>query len=155
MSEKVKTLDTFEGWENASEIDFFGEAPVEVKTSVDKVIEAVEAADIVEKETVDKKEKKVDPKVEPEPEIDFFTGPQQQSSTTEEAEEPDEVADDTLKGALSTKAIVEFLKSKEMIDFELEEGSELDDDLASEILEDNFDSGIEKRVGELIKDLME
>ena len=54
---------------------------------------------------------------------------------------------------VNSKNTLEFLKEKGLVDYELEEGTELTDDLADEILEDNWDASIIAGVEETIKDL--
>lgn len=150
-------LDTFEGWENATDIDFFGEAPTEEKDDVAKVIEAVENADLEDlkkkEETAEEVDGKKKPKTEvvEDPEHEFFGEKKETpegtvSTETEEEEEDEEVAP-------SSKSVLTFLKDKKLVDYELEEGEELTDDLASEILEDSYDDSVEERVKGLMKDL--
>lgn len=54
---------------------------------------------------------------------------------------------------VKSKDTLEFLKEKGLVDYELEEGTELTDDLADEILEDNWDASIIAGVEETIKEL--
>jgi hypothetical protein len=71
---------------------------------------------------------------------------------TPEEEVPATTTDDkTVK--VKSKDTLEFLKEKGLVDYELEEGTELTDDLADEILEDNWDASIIAGVEETIKDL--
>jgi len=54
---------------------------------------------------------------------------------------------------IKSKDTLEFLKEKGFVDYELEEGTELTDDLADEILEDNWDASVIAGIEETIKDL--
>lgn len=56
---------------------------------------------------------------------------------------------------VDSKSTLEFLKTKGLVDYELEDGTELTNELAEEILEDNWDDSIEASVGEKIKALPE
>ena len=152
------TLDTFEGWENATDIDFFGEAPEEVKDEATKLLEEVEKADI--ETTVEDKKKKTDPKADEtkkgdEPEIDFFgdAGEEDDTKTKSKASTDDNDEEDDTPVALSDKAVLTYLKSKNLANFELNEGEELTDELASELLEDSYEDAVEERVKSLMKDL--
>ena len=152
------TLDTFEGWENATDIDFFGEAPEEVKDEATKLLEEVEKADI--ETTVEDKKKKTDPKADEtkkgdEPEIDFSgdAGEEDDTKTKSKASTDDNDEEDDTPVALSDKAVLTYLKSKNLANFELNEGEELTDELASELLEDSYEDAVEERVKSLMKDL--
>jgi len=54
---------------------------------------------------------------------------------------------------IKSKDTLEFLKEKGFVDYELEEGTELTDDLADEILEDNWGASVIAGIEETIKDL--
>jgi len=106
--------------------DFFNDAPQDVKTDAQSVIEKV---------------------IEDEQDLtpDIF------NDEDELSEEPaptdkEEVNSDVISA-------VNLLKEKGLIDFELEENQELDEDTASELLEDKFEEAIESRVEELFTDL--
>ena len=50
----------------------------------------------------------------------------------------------------STIAAAQLLMDKGIVDYELEEGEELDEDTALELLEEGFESGVENRISELL-----
>ena len=50
----------------------------------------------------------------------------------------------------STIAAAQLLMDKGIVDFELEEGEELDEETALELLEEGFESGVENRISELL-----
>lgn len=81
-----------------------------------------------------------------------------ETSEEEEEEEEDEEGEGTQNKdkkpvSVNSKSTLEFLKEKGLIDFQLEEGEELTDDLAEAKLEDFIDNSIEEGVAEMIKDL--
>lgn len=62
-----------------------------------------------------------------------------------------EPGDKTTKPQGGVIGALELLKSKGIVDYELEEGEELTEDNAEEILEDAFDGGVEARIEELFE----
>ena len=152
MNDKNENLENFGGWdENVPEIDFFGESSEPIKT------EATEVVADVEKDTVE--DKAVENKTETkEPEIDFFGAGEETTKVeitdtddenVEEVKAEDKVDDEPETKIDNSVSTVSFLKEKGLIEFELEEGTELTPELAEEILEDSFDEKIEDRVEEL------
>lgn len=105
--------------------------------------------DIALKDNVVKpiEEKKVDEEVKDD---EYLFDWETDDSKAEDDLTPD---DDKLPTKTKSKSTLEFLKEKGFVDYELEEGTELTDDLADEILEDNWDSSIIAGVEETIKDL--
>lgn len=75
----------------------------------------------------------------------------------EEEEEEEEGATPANKDAVVTKvdskSTLEFLKEKGLVDFELEEGQALTEELAENILEDSWDNSIDAGIDEVLKDL--
>lgn len=152
--------------EETPEIDFFGEKE-----------EKVDITEQVIKDDIEAPEKKVDPKGEKkeeeeekeevtEDDIDFFTGTEEESTIEEEEEETEEEDDDDATEEEKKKskskaskanptATLNFLKEKGLIDFELEEGQELTDDLAEQILEDDYDTRFDEKVQELVDEMPE
>lgn len=170
MSDESKTLENFEGFENASEIDFFGEGSTDA-VEVDNVVEEVkkdtlnldgkkqpeEGGDDTKGE--DGKEK---PKTEETPNIDFFgedtTGSEKVDVDTEDLEDIQGAGNDTTDDepeTVSHKSTLSFLQSKGLVDFELEEGEELTEEKAEEILEDSIEESVEGRVQELMSEMPE
>lgn len=162
MLKDEKTLDEFGGFKNnfdAEEIDFFGD-----KVMVDKKGEVVET---LESQKPPKKEKPQgnDNPDDPDPE--------------DKGDEPLKDIDDNLdfnseedkllalkkqqgnlpKGEVekssesSVIATVKTLKERGLLEYELEENTELTEDIAEQILEDNFDDRVETRIEELVGSL--
>jgi hypothetical protein len=158
MSETSKTLENFEGFENASEIDFFGESATD--TTVD-VIEEVQKDTLLPdgsiETTTDDKSKKEPGNEEPiAPEINFFGENDISSQETTTTEGHDDNQDDTVDDEpemVSHKSTLSFLKQKGLVEFELEDGEELTEQKAEEILEDSYDDAVENRVQELMSEM--
>lgn len=141
-------------WDNAvPEIDFFGE----VQPAEEKPVESTKPTPSSNDEPESPEE------TEEEPEIDFFgegtTEPEQEDEKEEKpkvtAKKKDVTPEtDEPEGNLtSSLGTVNFLKERGLIDFELEEGVELNDENAEEILEEAFEESIEKRVGQILGNL--
>jgi len=103
--------------------DFFNDAPQDLKTDVESVIEKV-----IEDENLT---------------ADIFNDEEEvvEHTITQEHQPTDIVT------------AVNLLKEKGIIDFELEENQELDEDTANELLEDKLEEAVENRVEELFTGL--
>lgn len=154
MSETTEeTIDVFEGWESGD--DNFLEGTLTGETTSNdttKVIKEALNTDI--KETTE--EEQTEEELEKEKELSDETfsdwsGDEITSTESETSEEAEENEDIIVKGENIT--ILETLKEKGLVDYELEEDEELTEELASELIEDSFDANIEKTVEEKIKDL--
>jgi len=150
MSGTEKTIDQFGGWEQASQQhDFFGETNL-----VDEVITTVEKDDVVDPAKAEaEKEAKV--KEEEEEKLldeqfkEFSAG-----KTTSTEEEPNKEGNTkSVATNVSPKTTLAFLKEKGLVDYELEEGAELTDEEAENILEDSWEASLEKELEATIKDL--
>lgn len=139
-------------WDSATEsVDFFGEVeynPAKVKTE-----EGAEALEDFEKEpeedkTPDKKNIK-----STEEEVDVFKDLEDTFDNQEEEEEENTIKTKSTNVELNNVGVASFLKEKGFLDFELEEGEELDDDKAALLIENKFEDSIEEKVKELIGDL--
>lgn len=140
-----KTLEGFDGWEELStETDFFAQtaAAEEVKTDAISVIEKISS-----EEEEENKNKNKDESIEK----DLF----EEEETIENQERliDDEEDEDLPKGSNIT--ILNSLKEKGLIDFELEEGEELDEELADELIEDKWEESVDNKVKELLTTLPE
>ena len=139
-----KTLEGFDGWEELStETDFFAQtAAEEVKTDAVSVIEKISS-----EEEEENKNKNKDESIEK----DLF----EEEETIENQERliDDEEDEDLPKGSNIT--ILNSLKEKGLIDFELEEGEELDEELADELIEDKWEESVDNKVKELLTTLPE
>jgi len=150
MSGTEQTIDQFGGWEQASQQhDFFGETNL-----VDEVITTVEKDDVVDPAKAEaEKEAKV--KEEEEEKLldeqfkEFSAG-----KTTSTEEEPNKEGNTkSVATNVSPKTTLAFLKEKGLVDYELEEGAELTDEEAENILEDSWEASLEKELEATIKDL--
>lgn len=143
---------SFEWDDISSQEDFFAE--------VDKEEKAVASTEDAPEDKVDaskdKPEVKPKDKEEEEEEEDFFAAAA--SNTTEEEE------DDTDKGAekpkskkptstTDTVSTVNFLQKKGLLNLDLEEGFEITEENAEEILEDSFENTIEERIADKLQSL--
>lgn len=131
----------FAGWEEPSDIDFFGtESPVEKPTE--------------EKEEESKEDESEESKIE---DIDFF----EDNPDTEKVEDLEDEEDEVVKKPAASKAdkvsasmsTLEYLKDKGLVEYELEEGQELTDKVAEELLESSLEEQLEEKVVELLSDL--
>lgn len=165
MSEETKTLENFEGFENASEIDFFGESAADA-TAVETVVEEVKKDDLnpgtEEPKAGDEDKNKKPENEEEQPDIDFFGEGSEDTTTVETGTEGNEGGDEeeeeeetqTVKPGTNLGTL-NFLKEKGLVSFELEEGEELTEEKAEEILEDSYDESVENRVAEIMQELPE
>ena len=136
-------------WDDPAEVDnFFNDSPedLEKKLETTTVIEEINKDDVVEK-TI---EELAD---------DIFADESHILEDAEEEEQGGEPIDTKAKSKSkdkeesTTSSALNLLKDKGILDFELEEGEELTEELAEEILEDKFDEAIEGRIGELFAGL--
>lgn len=139
-----KTLEGFDGWEELStETDFFAQtAAEEVKTDAISVIEKISS-----EEQEENKNKNKDESIEK----DLFE--EEETIENQERLVDDEEDEDLPKGSNIT--ILNSLKEKGLIDFELEEGEELDEELADELIEDKWEESVDNKVKELLTTLPE
>ena len=139
-----KTLEGFDGWEELStETDFFAQtAAEEVKTDAVSVIEKISS-----EEEEENKNKNKDESIEK----DLFE--EEETIENQERLVDDEEDEDLPKGSNIT--ILNSLKEKGLIDFELEEGEELDEELADELIEDKWEESVDNKVKELLTTLPE
>lgn len=153
MSGTEKTIDQFGGWEQASQQhDFFGETNL-----VEDVITAVEKDDIVDPAKTEEVKANLAKEKEEQELIDkqFETFETKVSNSSEEDEDNEEGGSTTATQAsvVSPKTTLAFLKEKGLVDYELEEGAELTDEEAENLLEDSWEASLEKEVEATIKDL--
>ena len=139
-----KTLEGFDGWEELStETDFFAQtAAEEVKTDAVSVIEKISSEEEEENKNNNKYESI---------EKDLFE--EEETIENQERLVDDEEDEDLPKGSNIT--ILNSLKEKGLIDFELEEGEELDEELADELIEDKWEESVDNKVKELLTTLPE
>lgn len=160
-------LNAFQWDDTVPEMDFFG-------TTVTNPNKGVPASAEIKAPEEGEKPTKIDPDKE-EPTIDFFgeinnpgdnepgddngeegqddgdqgQAPEKSSKTkikTEEGQEDKSIV-------ISNSGVANFLKEKGFIDFELEEGEELDEAGAEQLIEDAFDDSVEQRLEQTIASL--
>jgi hypothetical protein len=147
MSGIEKTIDQFAGWEDTSQQhDFFGETNL-----VEDVVTTVEKDDVVD--PAKKAEEQTKAKEEQElidEQFKEFSGVSKVSSEDDEGEPAKEGEPASV---VSPKTTLAFLKERGLVDYELEEGQELSDDDADNLLEDSWEKSVEAEVEATIKDL--
>jgi hypothetical protein len=152
MSGTEKTIDQFGGWEDTSQQhDFFGETNL-----VDDVVTTVEKDDVADPAKVEAAKEKAVQEEEEQKVIDkqfeTFEVTSKTSSEDDDDADPGKVEPASV---VSPKTTLAFLKEKGLVDYELEEGQELTDDDAENLLEDSWEASLEKEVEATIKDLPE
>lgn len=151
MSGTEKTIDQFAGWEDTSQQhDFFGETNL-----VEDVVTTVEKDDVVD--PIKKAEEETKAKEEQELIDDQFKDFSPVSKVSSE-EDDDNEDDDSSKqeepaSVVSPKTTLAFLKERGLVDYELEEGQELSDEDADNLLEDSWEKSVEAEVEATIKEL--
>lgn len=151
MSGIEKTIDQFAGWEDTSQQhDFFGETNLDVD-----VVEAAVKDDVtIEQEAAKEKEEKENQEV-----IDDQFKSFEKDAPKVETDKDD--SDDAGAPAgkkepatnVNNKQTLEFLKEKGLVDYEVEEGKELTEEEAENLLEDSWEKALEAEVESTIKDL--
>lgn len=165
MSEKTKeqdavtfketgSLDDFIGFENTTNgpgDDFWDDDTAEVNTDAKTVVEDVEVEE--SKKTTEEiaDELFTDTEIDEEVETEVDDEPSGENDIEKE-NTSDEVKKKTTPKATSVSTI-ELLKEKGLIDYELEEGEELTEELADNLIEDKFDEGVDNRIEELFGEL--
>jgi hypothetical protein len=138
-----KNLDGFGGWGDLQpETDFFSQEVIEDKTDAKSVIEELKKDEKVEetKQKSVKEEENLFSETEIENE-DFVDDKNKDDN-------PDVIAEKSQNIFILNK-----LKEKGFIDYELEEGEELTDELAEELIEEKFDESVDLKVQELLTEL--
>jgi len=124
--------------------DFFNDGP--------EIIDGTSAEDVVAKIEDEEKEepgKEKEKEVKPEDNIDWDDDNPNPDAT--DVETPGAAPKRGGKEQTnSTIAAAQLLMDKGIVDYELEEGEELDEDTALELLEEGFESGVENRISELL-----
>lgn len=138
----------FGGWEEPSDIDFFG---TESEASAEEVLDLIDQA---AEEDKTEEEKNTETPKEKEPEVDFF-GNEEETPTDTPAETTKTKEAPVEKIVSSTKSSLELLKEKGLVEYELEEGEDLTEEKAGELLETSFEDRVEGRVGEILSEIPE
>ena len=131
-------------WNADQQVDnFFNDGPEIIDgTSAEEVVAKIEDE---EKESDKEKEKEA----KPEDNIDWDDDNPNPDAT--DVETPGAAPKKGEKTQVnSTIAAAQLLMDKGIVDYELEEGEELDEETALELLEEGFESGVENRISELL-----
>lgn len=145
----------FEGWENDTATV---ESPIEEtkqKTEAQKVVEDVLKEDDKTKE--EKPTEDTDKKEEDKPEESFdfnFDSEDPVETIDGEVEDiPVDEAEEDTHTEVDYKSVVSFMKDKGVLEYELEEGEQLTNQVAEELFEDSIEDAAETRIQEIIQDL--
>lgn len=148
------TMDIFEGWETPSDENFF-DAPDAQTGDTDDTPEPAQPDNTDDAADTDDKAETNDDTTK-EDEFDFFgetdLDEDDNSEATDDSEDDsDDVSKDASAG--SNISMLNSLKERGLLDYELEEGEELDEERAGELIEDRFEASIEDRLGGLLQGL--
>lgn len=150
VKEQNNSLEGFEGWANiAPEIDFFSQQDTEQELGTDakSVIKKLSQDEVVE--VNEEKEKKKETLQENKDEKNLF------DVEENEGEDPDGEGEDLKVELGSNVSVLNTLKEKGLLDYELEEGEELTEELAEELIEEKFEESVDNKVKELLTELPE
>ena len=144
MDGNEHTMDDFAGFleTDISDVDFFAAEEEETETeNVKDKSKKNPASEDTSKEEEEQEE-------EESTEDDFFEDAEQEEEESEEEESEEEESEEEETETQSGDSIttLNLLKGKGFLDYELEEGEELTDEKASEILEDSLDNLFEERI---------
>lgn len=152
MSKEKSTIEGFEGWDDADAVDLFSTVPA--KEDDENVIASLQNDDIDVGDPPAEEEEEDDDKGGKKPkEDDLFGKIEGEEEEDEDEEDEEEDEEDKKPKSIKGAALLNSLKEKGLVDFELEEGEELTDELADEILEDSLDQRFETMLEERMKDL--
>lgn len=136
----------FTAWEEDSSDDFFKEAE-EATASEEETKEVIQSVLDEEEEVITEDSKKTPPSTKEE---NLFEAEEEDEGDQEASQEEDE----ELKSS-SSLSTVNFLKEKGYIEFDLEEGEELSDEDAEDLLEDKWDESVEAGIADRLTGLPE
>ena len=136
----------FADWDSPSETFFENTEVTPVETIVNEVLE--------DKVLAVETPREEDPESKEDEDYVFQFGNDKEDEEEDE-ESSIENKTKTSSAKLDSKSTLEFLKEKGLVSYELEEGTELTNDIADEILEDSYEASVDAGVAEAIKDLPE
>lgn len=165
MAKKKTDMDNFGGFGEATDISFFGEdnptppadpitPPAETDDTSDDDGEAADDVTTLDDTSEDAPKPETDEEDETDGEDSFFGSSEIEEDEAEDEETPEGTTD--TKNEVKQGANVSFLnqlKERGLADFELEEGEELTDERAAELIEDSYEQGLEKRMGDMLAEL--
>lgn len=131
--------------DSSIEQDFFSMSneDTEIKTDVESVIQEIEKDETQLEDKEVKNENKG---------LDLFSD-STEIENIENSNTDDDESDDVILGKNPNLYLLEKLKEKGIIEFELEDGEELTDEEAEEVLIDKFDESVENKIKELMTEL--
>lgn len=136
---------TFEGWDTGGE-DFFAEVDgATSEQNADPIIPSNRAEEekdpgTTEEEGAQKEE-------------DLFNTPIVNQEPSEQEEDDEEEQEDSKEKTLDNVSVINDLKRRGLINFELEEDEELTEDLAGDLLEDSYEKAIDEKIKEKLQGL--
>lgn len=148
----MEKLNKFAWDNNVESVDFFGE----VETNPNLKNDEKDAKDKLEDLDDSQEKKETDEEL-----VDVFKDVENIDTNEEEEEEEEESSDSskTNKKESNTEinnlGVANFLKEKGFLNFELEDGEELDEEKAFSLIEDKFEESVDSKVEELMKTLPE
>lgn len=159
--ENVNTENPFGGWDDASDVDFFGTPAVEKEEPIlDEEGKEIPAEEIEAKEVKEVKDKAEEAlsAFETNTYEDDSEKTDDEDDLTSLFEDEDEVKDKPkAKGGRKPKpskiTSLEMLKEKGLVNYELEEGEELTEEKAEELLEDGFEESLNNRIKDLFEEM--
>lgn len=158
---EFETIEEF-AWDatgaGTSDVAFFGEDPITPTTEEEEVIADALSEDDdtpvstdVNTETEDKEEE------EAQEDTTFFSEEEDEDETETEGEietvEKDKTKQKSTKVVSTNVSTLQSLKERGLVEYELEEGQELTEDLAEQLIEDGYDSSIDNKMEELFSEL--
>lgn len=148
MSGTEKTLSEFGGWDDASQQhDFFGETNL-----VEDVVTSVEKDDIEDPAKAGEAKAKADEEAAAQKLVDEqFASFESKTPVTTENEEGNSTA--SAETTVTPKSTLSFLKEKGLVEYEEDPEKPLTEEEAENLLEDSWESAVEKEVEATIKDL--
>lgn len=154
MEEKTEEkVDVFDGWTTPDDNFLEETLPVETSTETEKLVK-----DVIETELTEEQQKAEEEKKAAEDKLTEDTFSEWDDDEEDISEDPpsdvDEEDDlDTTEALTGNVAILNSMKEKGLLEYELEEGEELTDELASELIEDKWEDSINSAVEETMKEL--
>ena len=148
FKEPINSLDSFTGWDDSDPgVDLFSEAESEGEENSEGGEEA---------ESEEESEKK---KQDLNKDVDLFCiAENQEEEEDEENEDEDEEEGDPKDKTSKTSSKIStlnFMVEKGFVEYELEEGEELTEDRAEQLIEDSYESSMEEMVNEKLTTLPE
>lgn len=152
MAEKTEeTVDVFDGWTTPDD-NFLDETlPTEQSNATEEIVKEVLNTEVTETtEDVDDETAKKEEKIVEDTFSDWDDNELGDDNPPSDVNEEDNEEEQVVTGNI---AILQSMKEKGLLTYELEEGEELTDELASELIEDKWDDSINSAVEETMKEL--